>query len=71
MKADLLAMDEDANHGIQSGFVNFIPMMRSTPRRTGGRGLWVVTPSSGRSRLAGYGMLAFGHAPEPVLRHES
>ena len=68
--ADLLAMDEDAQlHAVQAGFVNFYPQDAVNPYiAIAARGPWVVTLNGTvLYDTGGYGMLGFGHTPQPVL----
>ncbi|MBS0193501.1 MAG: aminotransferase class III-fold pyridoxal phosphate-dependent enzyme [Proteobacteria bacterium] len=66
----LLALDEHAQiEAAQAGFVNFYPDDAVNPYvALTGRGPWVVTLKGAVIHdSGGYGMLPFGHAPQPVL----
>src|SRR5690606_21881099 len=68
--ADLLDLDEDAQiEAIQAGFVNFYPQDGVNPYvALTARGPWIVTLKGAvLYDTGGYGMLGFGHAPEPVI----
>ncbi len=68
--ADLLDLDEDAQvQAVQAGFVNFYPQDAVNPYvALAARGPWVVTLNGAvLYDTGGYGMLGFGHAPQPVL----
>ncbi|GAB3305449.1 aminotransferase class III-fold pyridoxal phosphate-dependent enzyme [Luteimonas notoginsengisoli] len=68
--ADLLDLDEDAQvQAVQAGFVNFYPQDAVNPYvALVARGPWVVTLNGAvLYDTGGYGMLGFGHAPQPVL----
>ncbi|HEY0334738.1 MAG TPA: aminotransferase class III-fold pyridoxal phosphate-dependent enzyme [Stenotrophomonas sp.] len=68
--ADLLDLDEHAQiEAVQGGFVNFYADDAVTPYvALAARGPWVVTLKGAVLYDAGgYGMLGFGHTPEPVL----
>lgn len=67
---DLLDLDEDAQvRAVQAGFVNFYPQDAVNPYvALAARGPWVVTLKGAvLYDTGGYGMLGFGHAPQPVL----
>jgi len=67
---DLLAMDERAQiDAIQSGFVNFYSDDTVNPYVSlAARGPWLITLKGAVLHdSGGYGMMAFGHAPESVL----
>ncbi|MGV8931321.1 MAG: aminotransferase class III-fold pyridoxal phosphate-dependent enzyme [Luteimonas sp.] len=68
--ADLLNLDEDAQvQAVQTGFVNFYPQDAVNPYvALAARGPWVVTINGAvLYDTGGYGMLGFGHTPQPVL----
>jgi len=68
--AELLDLDEHAQiQAVQGGFVNFYADDAVTPYvALAARGPWVVTLKGAVLYDAGgYGMLGFGHTPEPVL----
>src|SRR5688500_8343349 len=68
--AELLDLDEDAQlHAVQSGYVNFYPDDGVNPYvALAARGPWLVTLKGAvLYDTGGYGMLGFGHAPQPVL----
>ncbi|MGH8072814.1 MAG: aminotransferase class III-fold pyridoxal phosphate-dependent enzyme, partial [Lysobacter sp.] len=68
--ADLLDLDEDAQvQAVQAGFVNVYPQDAVNPYvALAARGPWVVTLNGAvLYDTGGYGMLGFGHAPQPVL----
>jgi acetylornithine/succinyldiaminopimelate/putrescine aminotransferase len=68
--ADLLDLDEDAQvQAVQSGFVNFYPQDAVNPYvALAARGPWIVTLNGAvLYDTGGYGMLGFGHAPQPVI----
>ncbi|HEX2082542.1 MAG TPA: aminotransferase class III-fold pyridoxal phosphate-dependent enzyme [Xanthomonadaceae bacterium] len=68
--AELLDLDEDAQlHAVQSGYVNFYPDDGVNPYvALVARGPWLVTLKGAvLYDTGGYGMLGFGHAPQPVL----
>src|SRR5690554_6283079 len=67
---ELLSMDEDAQCVmLQADFVNFYPGDAVNPYvALTARGPWIVTLKGAVLHDAGgYGMLGFGHTPEPVL----
>lgn len=67
---DLLEMDEAAQaHEVQSGFVNFYAEDAANPYvALAARGPWLVTLKGAvLYDTGGYGMLGFGHTPEPVV----
>ena len=61
--------EEEARARIQDGFVNFYSSGAVNPYvALAGKGAWVVTLHGAVVHdSGGYGMLGFGHAPEPVL----
>lgn len=66
----LLDQDEDAQIStMQSGFINFYPADAINPYvALAARGSWIVTLKGAvLFDVGGYGMLGFGHSPEPVL----
>ncbi|MDQ3494144.1 MAG: aminotransferase class III-fold pyridoxal phosphate-dependent enzyme [Pseudomonadota bacterium] len=68
--ADLLDLDEDAQiEAVQAGFVNFYPQDGVNPYvALAARGPWIVTLKGAvLYDTGGYGMLGFGHAPQPVI----
>ncbi|MGS1078433.1 aminotransferase class III-fold pyridoxal phosphate-dependent enzyme [Pseudoxanthomonas beigongshangi] len=68
--ADLLDLDEEAQlRAVQAGYVNFYPDDAVNPYvALAARGPWVVTLNGAVLYDAGgYGMLGFGHTPEPIL----
>src|SRR5690606_8140037 len=68
--ADLLDFDEDAQvQAVQAGFVNFYPQDGVNPYvALAARGPWIVTLKGAvLYDTGGYGMLGFGHAPQPVI----
>ncbi|NQW05335.1 MAG: aminotransferase class III-fold pyridoxal phosphate-dependent enzyme [Acidobacteria bacterium] len=68
--AELLDLDENAQvQAVQVGFVNFYPEDGVNPYvALAARGSWVVTLKGAvLYDTGGYGMLGFGHAPEPVM----
>ncbi|WP_242108512.1 aminotransferase class III-fold pyridoxal phosphate-dependent enzyme [Luteimonas aquatica] len=68
--ADLLDLDEDAQaQAVQAGFVNFYPQDGVNPYvALAARGCWIVTLKGAVVYdTGGYGMLGFGHTPQPVL----
>ncbi len=67
---DLMAMDEaDQVAAIQSGIVNFYARDTVNPYvALAARGPWIVTTRGAVIHdNGGYGMLGFGHVPEPVI----
>lgn len=67
---DLLDLDEvDQVQAIQTGFVNFYPEDGVNPYvALAARGPWIVTLKGAvLYDTGGYGMLGFGHAPQPVM----
>lgn len=68
--ADLLDLDEDAQvQAVQAGYVNFYPQDGVNPYvALTARGPWIVTLKGAvLYDTGGYGMLGFGHAPQPVI----
>lgn len=68
--ADLLDLDEDAQaRAVQAGFVNFYPQDGVNPYvALAARGSWIVTLKGAVVYdTGGYGMLGFGHTPQPVI----
>ena len=68
--ADLLDLDEQAQiDTVQAGFVNFYPDDAVNPYvALAARGPWVVTLKGAVVHdSGGYGMLGFGHTPQPIL----
>ncbi|MGI8561919.1 MAG: aminotransferase class III-fold pyridoxal phosphate-dependent enzyme, partial [Luteimonas sp.] len=68
--ADLLDLDEEAQvQAVQAGFVNFYPQDAVNPYvALAARGPWIVTLNGAvLYDTGGYGMLGFGHAPQPVI----
>ncbi|MCL6714042.1 aminotransferase class III-fold pyridoxal phosphate-dependent enzyme [Pseudomonas sp. R2.Fl] len=68
--AELLDLDEEAQlRAVQAGYVNFYPDDAVNPYvALAARGPWVVTLNGAVLYDAGgYGMLGFGHTPEPIL----
>ena len=68
--ADLLDLDEETQlRAVQAGYVNFYPDDAVNPYiALAARGPWVVTLNGAVLYDAGgYGMLGFGHTPEPIL----
>lgn len=68
--AELLDLDEDAQvQAVQAGFVNFYPQDGVNPYvALAARGPWIVTLKGAvLYDTGGYGMLGFGHAPQPVI----
>jgi acetylornithine/succinyldiaminopimelate/putrescine aminotransferase len=68
--AELLDLDEDAQvEAVQAGFVNFYPQDGVNPYvALAARGPWIVTLKGAvLYDTGGYGMLGFGHAPQPVI----
>jgi acetylornithine/succinyldiaminopimelate/putrescine aminotransferase len=68
--ADLLHLDEDDQvAAVQAGFVNFYPQDGVNPYvALAARGPWIVTLNGAvLYDTGGYGMLGFGHAPQPVV----
>lgn len=68
--ADLLDLDEDAQvQAVQAGFVNFYPEDGVNPYvALAARGPWIVTLNGAvLYDTGGYGMLGFGHTPQPVM----
>ena len=68
--ADVLDLDEQAQiQAMQDGFINFYADDAVTPYvALAARGPWVVTLKGAVLYDAGgYGMLGFGHTPEPVI----
>lgn len=68
--AELLDLDEDAQvQAVQAGFINFYPQDAVNPYvALAARGPWVVTLNGAvLYDTGGYGMLGFGHAPQPVM----
>ena len=68
--ADLLDLDEDAQvRAVQGGFINFYPEDAVNPYvALAARGPWLVTLKGAvQYDTGGYGMLGFGHVPQPVL----
>jgi acetylornithine/succinyldiaminopimelate/putrescine aminotransferase len=71
LEPDLLSMDEaDQIAFIQSEMVNFYAEDAVSPFVTlAARGPWIISlKGSVLHDCGGYGMLGFGHAPEPILR---
>jgi len=67
---ELLHLDEDAQvRAVQDGFVNFYPEDAVNPYvALAARGPWLVTLNGAvLYDTGGYGMLGFGHTPQPVL----
>lgn len=67
---ELLDLDEDEQvRTVQGGFVNFYPQDGVNPYvALAARGPWIVTLKGAVVYdTGGYGMLGFGHAPQPVL----
>ncbi len=67
---DLLDLDEDAQiQAVQAGYVNFYPQDGVNPYvALAARGPWIVTLKGAvLYDTGGYGMLGFGHAPQPVI----
>src|SRR5690606_561186 len=67
---DLLDLDEDEQVRLtQAGFVNFYPQDGVNPYvALAARGPWIVTLKGAvLYDTGGYGMLGFGHAPQPVI----
>ena len=67
---ELLDLDENAQaEKIQAGFVNFYSADTVNPYvALAARGPWVVTLKGAVLHdSGGYGMLGFGHTPQPVL----
>ena len=67
---DLLELDESGlQQALQADYVNFYPDSGINPYVTlAARGPWIVTVKGAVLHdCGGYGMLGFGHAPEPVL----
>ncbi len=68
--ADLLDLDEgDQVRAVQAGFVNFYPEDGVNPYvALAARGPWIVTLKGAVVYdTGGYGMLGFGHSPQPIL----
>ncbi len=68
--ADLLDLDEETQlRAVQAGYVNFYPDDAVNPYiALAARGPWVVTLNGAVLYDAGgYGMLGFGHTPEPIM----
>lgn len=68
--AELLDLDEDAQvQAVQAGFVNFYPQDAVNPYvALAACGPWTVTLNGAvLYDTGGYGMLGFGHTPQPVL----
>ncbi len=68
--ADLLNLDEDAQvQAVQAGFVNFYPQDGVNPYvALAARGPWIVTLNGAvLYDTGGYGMLGFGHTPQPII----
>ncbi len=68
--AELLDLDENAQvQAVQVGFVNFYPEDGVNPYvALAARGSWVVTLKGAvLYDTGGYGMLGFGHTPQPVM----
>lgn len=68
--AEVLDLDEEAQlRAVQAGYVNFYPDDAVNPYvALAARGPWVVTLNGAVLYDAGgYGMLGFGHTPEPIL----
>lgn len=68
--ADLLDLDEDAQaQAVQAGFVNFYPQDAVNPYvALAARGPWIVTLNGAvLYDTGGYGMLGFGHTPQPII----
>lgn len=68
--ADLLDLDEDAQaQAVQAGFVNFYPQDGVNPYvALAARGPWIVTLNGAvLYDTGGYGMLGFGHTPQPII----
>ncbi|GAB3623507.1 aminotransferase class III-fold pyridoxal phosphate-dependent enzyme [Mariniluteicoccus endophyticus] len=68
--ADVLDLDEEAQvQALQAGFVNFYAAGSVNPYvALAARGPWIVTLKGAVVYdTGGYGMVGFGHAPEPVM----
>ncbi len=67
---ELMALPErELTVALQAGFLNFYPAEAVNPYvALAGSGPWIVTSHGAvLYECGGYGMLGFGHAPEPVL----
>ena len=67
---ELLNLDEDAQlHAVQDGYVNFYSHDAVNPYvALAARGSWVITLNGAvLYDCGGYGMLGFGHTPQPII----